>query len=240
MKIALSTVAYREARLLPKFLSHIPDWVEKKMVLVSKRPWKGQEEQDDGTESIARSSGADVIVYDWVSEAEQRNAGQDYLSDFDWIVVLDPDEFLDDVNWDILKDCIDLMNGWHKKAFTVNHQRVFWKDKEVFPHTDYKQVILVRPSARFVENRVVNCAYEELPVELCHFSWSRTDEEIKSKINHYSHADELIPNWYEKVWKSNKAINLHPKTPETLKGLIEAKLPPELERLNLWPSQNKT
>lgn len=229
-RIGLVTVAYNEQRLIAPFLRHIPDWVDEKLVLRSLLPWQGKEEPLDKTAEVAVGEGATVIEYYWPTEAEQRNAGQEYLMDYDWIIILDPDEFLSNKGWANLKRALKKSTD---HAHIVEHQRVFWKDKEVYPHTDYKQIIAVKPYVRFSEARVVDYPYTEIPVELFHFSWARTDEEIKSKISHYSHADELIPNWYDEVWLGNKQENLHPKSPETLKSLIPAQLPPELERLNL-------
>jgi hypothetical protein len=44
-----------------------------------------------------------------------------------------------------------------------------------------------------------------------------------------------IERWYEEVWKTDRDYDLHPMTPETLKKLVEPKLPKEIEELNLWP-----
>ena len=234
MKVAVATVAYREARLLPKFLQHIPDWVDTKLLLLSTKPWYGDVVPDDGTADIASSGGAITIAYDWKTEADQRNAGQQYLSDYDWIIWLDPDEFLDDKGWDNLHKFLELSTA---NALIVERQRVFWKDhQEVEPHADYKQLIAVKPGVQFTEGRVVDSAYQEAPVTLFHFSWARTDDEVRNKISHYTHAPEFdTEKWFNEVWKANKTENLHPKDPEVLQSLIPAELPTELEQLELWP-----
>jgi glycosyltransferase involved in cell wall biosynthesis len=235
MKIAVATIAYREARLLPKFLAHIPDWIDDTLVLVSSEPWNGEPLPDDGTAQIAEDLGADVIEYAWKNETEQRNTGQEYLSDCDWIIWLDPDEFLDNQGWENLRAFLEA-EAFNCPAYITQHQRVFWKQSEVSPHSDYQQLIATRPSVRFVDNRVVDAWYKEAPVELYHFSWARTDDEVKQKISHYAHAGEFDgETWFNEVWLGDKAENLHPKTPETLKALVPAVLPPELEELDLWP-----
>lgn len=234
MKIAIETLAFNEPRFLPKFIEHYKDKVDEVVVLNSTKPWKGEAVEADPSAAIAKDMGVTVIEYAWPNEHEQRNAGLDYLQNCDWVLVLDPDEFLSDEDFAKL---IKHLETAEAPAYVTAHQRVFWKDKEVFPHSDYQQIIAVRPDVRFVDSRVVNCVYGEAPTDLLHFSWVRTDEEVKNKISHYSHADELIPDWYEKVWLADKQTNLHPKTPETLKALIPAVLPPEIEKLDLWPSQ---
>ena len=233
MKLAIETIAFKEERLLPKFIQHYQDKVDEIIVLSSTKPWQGEITAPDLTANIAQSLGATVIAYPWKDETEQRNAGVDYAMDYDWLIVVDPDEFISDKDWVRMYECLEAAEA---PAYIVEHQRVFWKHKEVFPHSDYQQLIALRPKeVRFVDKRVVNTLYGTLPVDLLHFSWSRTDEEVLSKIQHYSHADELISNWYEEVWLKDRKTNLHPKDPEVLAALIDAKLPPEIEALNLWP-----
>lgn len=231
MRLACMTLALKEERLMPKFIQLMQDRVEEILVLNSSKPWHGEINETDNTANIASSLGATVVVHNWPSEAEQRNAGQEYLSDYDWVIVLDPDEFIDNANWDALYHFLEMTPT---RAVVVEHQRVFWKDKEVYPHTDYQQIVAVRPSVRFVENRVVDNGYGVAPVELLHFSWARPDEEIWRKINTYGHAGEFDAlKWFSEVWQSQKTTNLHPLTPETLKGLIDVNLPPEIKELGL-------
>lgn len=237
MRVGLVTIAYNEERFIHPFLEHIPDWVDEKFVLVSTKPWQGEEEPRDNTAEIAMSMGATVIENYWPTEADQRNTGQYLCADYDWVIILDPDEFLDDIGWATLRQSCETKTG---EAYIVRHQRVFYKNKEVYPHTDYQQVILVKPHVTFGFARNVISGYQELPVELYHFSWARTDEEVWRKISHYSHADEMdIKKWYKEVWLANKTTNLHPKTPEALQALIPARLPQELSKLKLWPTLTK-
>lgn len=233
MKVGLITVAYNEERFIGPFLKHIPKWVGERVVLVSTKPWNGEYELPDKTDEIARAEGATVICNYWPNEAEQRNTGLDLLSDCDYVIVLDPDEFLDDKGWSVLRQSCETKMG---DAYVVRHQRVFYKDKEVYPHTDYQQIILVKPHVRFPHARNVDRGFEELPIDLFHFSWARTDKEVWSKISHYTHANEMdIKKWYDEVWLAGKETDLHPNTPEALKALVPAKLPLELQRLKLWP-----
>jgi glycosyltransferase involved in cell wall biosynthesis len=237
VKIATVAVAYNEARFIRPHLAHIPTWVDEKLVLVSTKPWNGEAEPDDGTAEIARASGATVIEHDWTDETEQRNAGQEYLADYDWIIVLDPDEFLDELNWGKLFKELYLADHYDTvDAFVIKHQRVFYKHSEASPHSDYQQLIAVRPYVRFVDKRVVSSPFAVVDVELLHFSWARTNEEVWHKLSHYGHAHDFdTKRWYEEVWLTDKTTNLHPLTPETLQALIKPELPPEIEALNLWP-----
>lgn len=233
MKIGLVTIAFNEERFIKPFLSHIPDWVDEKVVLVSTKPWNGSEDSQDRTAEIAREAGATVVESYWPNEAEQRNTGQALLSDCDYIIIMDPDEFLDNKGWATLRQACET---GILDAYVVRHQRVFYKNKEVYPHTDYQQIILVKPNVQFVHARNVNKSYSEVPLDLFHFSWARTDEEVWSKISHYTHANEMdIEKWYKEVWLTDRETNLHPNTPESLPSLRDAILPPELEELDLFP-----
>lgn len=238
LKFASVAIAYNEERFIGPHLRHIP--LDDKLVLLSTIPWQGPEDRPDKTESILDKfhQECSYIPYDWPNEHTQRNAGQDWFSDVDWIIVLDPDEFLTQADWKIMLR--ELENASPDiSAYVCERQFTYWKSGYVIePPEDYKQIIAVRPSVRFIDKRVVNCFYGSLPVTLHHFSWARTDAEIKSKITHYAHAHELLPNWYEDVWKQwvPEMKNLHPLTPPSLKKAIPAVLPEELERLNLWPS----
>jgi len=231
MKFASVAVAFNEERFIGKHLKHIPDWVEKKLVLVSKIPWEGEPEPLDKTAEIA-SQYAQVVEGTWATEHEQRNTGQMLNEDCDWVIILDPDEFLSNENWDKLKDFLE--NTSHD-AVIIQNQRVFWKDKEVSPCNDYQQLIAVRPYTRFVDKRIINTSYTTAPVELLHFSWSRTDKEVWSKISHYAHAHDFdIKKWYEEVWLAGKTENLHPVSPEALGRLTHPILPKEIEGLDIW------
>lgn len=234
MKLGCVTLAYHEPRFIVPFIESMQDRVDEILVLNSVVPWQGTLDGQDKTAGIADSLGATVVQYDWKSEEEQRNAGQDYFNDKDWIVVLDPDEFLTTSEWDKL---IFFLESADQNAYVCNAQNTYWKKGFVInPREDYKQIIAVRPGVRFIDKRVVDCDWAYSPVTLEHFSWARTDNECWKKITHYSHAHELDPlKWFSEVWQSDRLTDLHPLTPASLKEAIRVVLPEELERLQLWP-----
>jgi len=234
MEYGLITVAYREERFIKKFLRHVPRWVDRKLVLISEKPWHGKSVPNDGTQDQAK--GGIPIVSTWSSEEDQRNTGLSMLEDCDWVIVLDPDEFLSSEDWNKLKDFLDETDA---DAVVAEGQYTYWKDGWVAdPPKDYQMLIAVRPHVKFVDKRVVNTGYVEAPVWVHHFSWARTDKEVWNKISHYAHAEDFdIKKWYKEVWKKWKPgmQDVHPTTPDTLHDFKKAKLPPEIERLKLWP-----
>jgi len=236
MTIGLITVAYREQRFIYKFLKHVPHWVDRKVVLLSQKPWFGEPVKDDGTLGSATAAGGIPIFNTWATEHDQRNTGVSLLEDCDWVIVLDPDEFLSNEDWDKLKDFLRTTNA---DAVVCEGQYTYWKKGWVAdPPKDYQMLIAVRPHVKFVDKRVVNTSYAVAPVWVHHFSWARTNKEVWNKISHYAHAQDFdIKQWYEKVWKRWKPgkMDVHPTTPETLHDFKEAELPDELEELELWP-----
>lgn len=225
-------ICYNEPRMIVPHLQHLPDWIEEKLVLVSTQPWFGESVAHDKTAELAAPYARVIEAY-WETEEDQRNTGQALHQDKDWIIVLDPDEYLSEENWQKLKRFLETTNA---EAAIVDHQRVFYKDKEVYPCFDYQQLIAVRPQVNFVEKRIGDAWCATAPVELLHFSWAKTDEEVWSKISHYAHAKDFdIKDWYENVWLANKTTNLHPVTPGALPALIDPQLPPEIKALGLFP-----
>lgn len=233
MKLGCVTLAYREERFIVPFIQAMQNRVGEILVLNSLTPWEGIKDEEDNTATVARSLGASVISFDWPNEAEQRNAGQDYFNDCDWVIVLDPDEYILDADWVELVRFLAKTSG---DAFVCGMQHTYWKTGFVIdPPEDYKQIIAVKPYVRFIDKRVVDSPWAHAPVDLHHFSWARSDEECYRKISHYSHAHELDPDWFSNVWLSARTTDLHPLTPESLKEAVRVELPKELVGLNLWP-----
>lgn len=233
MRLACVTVAYRERRLIVPFIQHMQGRVDEIIVLNSKTPWYGESEADDNTAGIARSLGATVFEENWATEHDQRNVGQEYCSDYDWIIVLDPDEFILDEDWDKLYSFLEVAP---LDAYVCQNQLTYWKQGYVIdPPEDYKQIIAVRPNVRFVDKRVVDSPWGFAPAELHHMSWRRSDEEVWRKINSYAHAPEFNTlRWFSEVWSdTERLVDLHPLTPPALKQAIAIDLPEELRRLGL-------
>ena len=242
MKVGLVTIAYNEQRFNKPFLQHIPSWIDETLVLISTKPWQGPHDPPDQTADIAEAAGVTVIKSDWPAEHEQRSAGQQYFSDFDWIVILDPDEFLTRAGWKALRQFMNEEEALFTDAYVAWQQNTYWKHGyRISPREDYKQIILVKPHVKFVDKRVVNTGYGAVPLRLHHMSWARTDAEVKSKIAHYAHAHELDPLWYDRVWKRWTPVmnNLHPLTPSALRQAVPAELPIDLVKFNLWPPFEK-
>jgi glycosyltransferase involved in cell wall biosynthesis len=230
MKLGTSAIAYNEQRFIGPHLDHIP--LADKLVLVSTRSYQGQPAQADATEQIARDK-ANCIVDYWKNEHDQRNVAQEYYSDYDWVLHLDPDEFLLPEDWLKLIKGLEQAEG---DAYSCALQYTYWRSGyRIDPPEPYCQIIAVRPTVRFVDRRDINIPrpWASLPVNVHHFSWARTDDEVWQKITNYSHAHEIKANWYEKFWLgwSPELRNLHPTSPKAYKSTVSCTVPPQFEAL---------
>ena len=105
MRIATLTLAYNEGRMIEPCLRQIPEWVEKKLLLISEKPWNGPQSnvRHETWEKLPDLEGLKVYKLPWPTEEAQRNWGIGHLSDFDWVIILDADEFYTPEDWERLR-----------------------------------------------------------------------------------------------------------------------------------------
>lgn len=211
MKIAIATITYNESEYIGACIRNWKGLVDKHLVLVSSKPWNGVPFPDDGTADIAKKLGAEVIIGDWDTEAQQRNEGIAILYDYDYVLIVDPDELYTKETqknlFDMLSHPIDRSWRSDKKvqAFCIRDITTYWKTPEyiLYPKDKHKPTIAVDPKQLYChEHRQFGGDYiPVVPGECHHFSWVKSDEKIKEKIQSYSHSGAIRPDWYEEVWK---------------------------------------
>lgn len=218
MKIAVLTIAFNEPQYIAPCIDQWKGIVASHLVLVSKRTWNGTEHEGDTTAETATKMGADVVDGSWKSEADQRNYGLSLLKDCDYVIINDADEFY------TLEDRYRLIrtiqeDRQRRPGYTIrrgNTMLTYWKTHEyvIDPPDQHLPTIVVDPNkvictehrqfalSKPVRDPGVRYSEEcgELKVQMHHFSWVRTDEQVKEKIAAYSHADIVSPDWYESVW----------------------------------------
>lgn len=216
-KFAVCTVAYNESEHIGQCIKNWEGVVDTHLVLVSSRPWNGSPEEDDGTYRIAKNSSAKTILGYWKTEAEQRNFGLAYLYDYDYVFIVDADEFY--TKEDQAKMLADISEPIRKAyrldkwvpAFRANKVKTYWKTPEYVysPGDRHKPVIAVNPKeARFLDMRNL-CSFEYTGIEhmpfvdatMHHMSYAKSDAKVLEKINSFSHFDIIHPGWYDNVWK---------------------------------------
>ena len=97
-------------------------------------------------------------------------------------------------------------------------------------------------SGAFVENRSFQAPrHVLLPLATAafhHMSYARTDAQILRKITTFGHAKDVVPGWFENVWRKwdedRSLQNLNPCWPGAYHRVIEqpvTALPPVLQQL---------
>jgi hypothetical protein len=244
-------VVYDDDRWLPFSLESVYDESDVILVLIANQPWNGPPRSTESTLKCLEAfpdpqKKISLIRGNWKSELRQRNEGLHLLQKrgIDYCLVVDADEVYDPLQLRrmmITAPCLPEIDCWHIQIVT------YWKSirYRVDPPEPFPPVVLVRVGrARFVENRMARGEQHALIAPhvavMHHLSYARSDEEIWTKIHSFSHAAEVKPDWYERVWKGwdddHNMQNLNPAFPECYQRAVEQSpdaLPPVLRKI--WP-----
>lgn len=216
--------------------------------LVSDRPWHGQ--PTGNAIAIERINTfpdpqhkIKIMQGKWTNETDQRNAGLKMLKEagFTYCVVIDTDEIYDPAALQRMKELVISrpdVDCWHVSLDT------YWKSYRyrIEPREPLKPPVFVKSGeVRFTQNRSARGSnHMMIPPEtgICHhLSYAHSDDSVLKKISTFSHAGEIIPGWFENVWKKwdtdHEMINLHPTHPHAYQRAVEqpySSLPPILRR----------
>jgi len=164
-----------------------------------------------------------IVTGTWQSEHDTRNEGMEILSDCDYIFTIDSDEVFSDRSLDFLTNVVETT---HPRAI-LGGCHTYWKtvDWRIDPPELLMAPVLLHKDVRFSYLRMFPGEYQFLRQYLFHhLSYVRTDEECKEKLRLFGHASEVIPGWYENVWRawdSNHALeDLHPTHPAAYKRAV--------------------
>lgn len=206
MKVAVCICVYNETNLLKAALKQFPAWIDKILVLVSEEPWFGMK-SDTEMQTVeilknCKDERLEFVKMKWLREHDQRNWGIGKLSDYDWVLTLDADEYFTPQGWDNL--CKE-MKDWNQVDVITANMRTYWKTDNWRwePEDLHKPTIAVRPKrVAFWDKREVTINLNRISGSMMyHFSWVRTDAEVKQKIQNYMHAKDFDGDkWYQEVW----------------------------------------
>ena len=236
MKVGVLMCAFREKS---KILSAIQQFkgtpIKEIVVACSKAPWAGNLTPDE-TSRIALEAGVTVKFHSWEKEEDQKNWGMEMLTGMDWVLISAPDMYMS-------KESIYTMLDWLEHDAEDEDRaagcamKTYWKDLETIVKPDYPfNTCAIRPNERFEYSaRLYDWTeFKQIPgVLMHHLSWVKTDEEMKTKIDSYTHAHEIDEHWYRDVWLGwHEGIeNFHPTTPTDYERVVKYKLPDEIERI---------
>jgi glycosyltransferase involved in cell wall biosynthesis len=216
--------------------------------LVGETPWNG--EPSDQTAVVDRIRGlADpdekirIIRGRWPNEAAQRNEGLRLVDEagIEYCLVIDADEIYDTAQLQAAMTVVrdnPQVDCWRLSCFT------YWKScrYRVDPPEATPLVAFVRPNTgQFVDNREYRAqrqvAMPRETVMFHHMSYARSDAQILRKITTFGHARDVVPGWYENVWRrwdeDHSLQNLNPCWPAAYRRIIEQPaeaLPPAVRR----------
>lgn len=246
MTIGAVYVIYEESGWLSASFRSVYPAVDYVLFLVGDRPWHGTDSatpvdpaavallpDPDGKVEILRGA--------WATEVEQRNFGMAVLTlrGLDYCLIVDDDEVYDTEQLRGMAAYAAARPGvgcWHLNYIT------YWKSARyrIHPIEPYHPPVLLKVgSGGFVEYRnPATPAHELIPPEvaLCHhLSYARSDERMLRKITTFSHAPQVMPGWYDRVWlgwdRCRTMTGLHPVDPPLFGSAVEqaeALLPPAL------------
>ncbi len=228
-----------------KSLGEVP-----KFVFLSSLDWQGAEHDVTETARISAAEGALVIEGSWPDETSHRRFAYQYLKDAGWnyCLTIDSDEILEPKLLEKLKAIAE-----SNAADRVHVEwDTYWKSPEyvIRPREPFKPCVLINLACvshvhirEFTGGTPLLLTSEHGIIH--HFSYAGGDERIWKKITTWSHRDEIVPNWWNGVWKAfdqNPLMrNLHPTHPGAYQ-FAEYKLPPNeiLKALGMDSSAHQT
>jgi glycosyltransferase involved in cell wall biosynthesis len=205
MEIAVNIIAYNEAEYIRQCIEQWEGLPVK--VFISNKPWNNKIQNYDGTVEIAKKTNAEVIVQNWKTEEDQRNYSIARMYDYDWIILCDADEFYTKEDREKL---IRTLKSSNEICYRSEKIITYWKKDYVLrPPDKHLPLIALKPKeVKIFDTRmpIKVCGetyldYQPLiPITLHHFSWSKSDEKIREKIDIFSDFEKVKPYWYENVW----------------------------------------
>jgi GT2 family glycosyltransferase len=240
-KVAAFVSTYDEGPYLEAALKWLSPRVGRVYVIESKTSFHGAhvpegERQTPRIVGELVKSGLDNIVYRElegkehpapdIKEAHERNQALEMIErdGFEWVWVVDADEFYMDQEaenmwaWflDLAERSPDVQGA--KCTWYTYWRSLRWR---IDPPEQFHPNIIVRPSCRIAssrhllpeqQNRIV-----EVPRDICmarHYSWAHTPEYVQRKLATWTHAHQVQPGWYDRVfmgWTPGSEVqNLHP------------------------------
>lgn len=235
MRIAALYAVYNDEDLIEYSLRSIYSEIDEIVICLATKPWFGPTRKPDSTLKKIKSfpdpeNKITLITGQWPSEPAQRQAALDVVRDrATHCLVIDADELYKRGHLRMLKEIA--AHNPQIGQFRIG-MNTYWKSPlvRIDPPEPYMPLIISRvtPQTSFVDLRATNegpvASIKRSDAILYHFSYVRTNEKTKSKIENFSHADEIKPGWFENIWMAwddNPLMeNIHPTHPHCYKRAI--------------------
>jgi hypothetical protein len=250
MKLSAAYVLYDDFEYLEPSVQSIYNSTDHIFFLFNTKPWNGPLRPDDRAkaadylkEFIKKYPKCEIVEGTWDREHEQRNFGLKLSKqkDCQFCVIVDTDEIYHPFEFENLKELI-------KKNMTVPafhcSWNTYWKQKPLYqiePRESFNPLIAANVDQYlFYDKRQgITCDQYGVPtpkyfcaflpphvILLHHFSYARTDEYIKNKIQNFEHSHEIVPGWHENVWLgfTPDTKYLNPTNPKQYMKAVEVNL----------------
>jgi len=231
-RIGVMMCALREeTRITPAIRQFDGLGIDQIVVACSEKSWYGNV-KGDRTPEIAVREGAAVRMFDWRREADQKNWILSTMRDLDWVLMFAPDMYM---TYEDLSTAIKFLKSdvCNERAYSCD-MTTYWKDYDHVTQPDRVfNTLAIRPNEEFdnvatLKNTNIFPKIEGITMH--HLSWVKDDKSVLIKINTFSHADEIVKNWYEVKWlkwKENMG-DVDPTDPTCSSSVIKRPLPKEL------------
>lgn len=228
-KLGVQITVFNEPRFIKPVIRQFDCLPGKNVAVgVSNKSWHGSVKADNTIDLVKTEK---VLWFEdaWEDEAEQRNYLMDRLSLCDYILVCHADTFFTQEDIKRLQDFIQTAT---ERQYDIQ-SKMYWKNFDTIVKPDpLLRAMLIKKDVRFIENIRIEDMSTTAPIVpdvVCHhLSWAKTDEEIKTKIATYGHANEILPNWYEEVWLKDKETDFAPTQPTDYQSKEKYSLPKEI------------
>lgn len=250
MKISAQVCLYDDTEFLVPVIESVYQNLDVIYFLINKKPWNGKPRPDDRAKCLAvlqelvkKYPKCQIVEGEWAREYEQRNHGLDLANQagHGFQVILDSDEVYHPFEFE---NFTNIMKQNPKVAAFHSSWNTYWKQEPMYqvePRESFNPLIAANVNQfRFCDKRqgltmdeygIPHSSYQfaYLPphvVLVHHFSYARSDEYIKNKLQNFEHFDEILPGWYDNIWLGFKPgdRNIHPTTASQYATAVEVNL----------------
>ena len=226
MKLGAVTLAYNDEGTIAGTIKCLAPFVDKHIVLISEKPYFGEESPPDKTEEICEDLGCEIVKGNWKLDHEQRTLGNKLCSDCDWIFTFDSDEMMEARQ---IERLIRFTEKCPVPAIGVTPE-IYWHDIDhvLTPRPEYQPIVMMKPYVKVVYIRNIDSPYVHSTVDMHHLSWA-APKDIYKKVINYAHATDFDGDAWYKEHYANWHDGMETATlPTGSYGVAKSPLPKEL------------
>ncbi|MCC7433566.1 MAG: glycosyltransferase [Methanoregulaceae archaeon] len=192
-------------------------------VFLNRKAWSGKAGKWQAARKAIKALGAEIIEGSWDGESEHRAATIQWAraQGINRLLIPDTDEVLSP---ELLGTLLEIAATELSDEVHVDMD-TYWKSPEyvIRPRERIRPVLLINPQT--VDHKFIREYQGKRPLALTaelgvlhHLSYCGPDKRILQKIGSWSHKDEVVEGWKERIWdqwdSERLLMNLHPTHPE--------------------------